>query len=1327
MAEHHRQGRVRVYTLGRFLLQVDDVQLRFGRKTQKRPLQLLKALIALGGEAISVERLCESLWPDADGDHAYDSFRSALSRLRKLIGLEAVRLHDGRLSLDPATCWVDVNVFEHSLDRARQFAESADDASTSLQLEEALGTYQGPFLDGEFDPPEILSARERLHSRFLRHLSELGAIYRRHGQHGQAIEVYRKGLEIDDLAEEVYQQLMRCYLEAGRIAEGMAIYQRCRDTLQAQLGIEPSEETLALHQALSGGEGRRRGQPPEPPDRDASDAVESPVVALPVERRLVTVMAFALEGYWALCERLDVDALQVFMTRFREELERIVSSHGGLVNQLQRNEATAVFGLPTAHEDDAARAVRTALQAHGELSALMAGLVSGRRVAVGLKAGVATGTLVAQDEPARGGRYALIGDASRVADRLLVEADRGETLLDERTWRRCRYLFQAEPKAGPQRRGRRQPGPVAYRVTGATDLRTPFQVAARRGFTPFTGREVELSTLHDCLQRTLQGEGQLVTVSGEAGVGKSRLVHEFGRSVDRGQFTIVEGNCQAHGSDTPYLPFLDALRRGMGLESERTVAAARERVVAEATAIDPTLERYLSHYLHLLSIPSAEHPLPDGLQDLELAAALREALCAIFTASARKAPLLVLLEDWHWADEASEAVLRDLAGLVGACRLMLVVTFRPEDVSGWIPLRHHTPLQLKPLDPAGTESIVRAVWNVATLPVGAAAAIHGRTGGNPYFTEETCRTLLEEGIVSVKGRWAAWARESAELLLPDSVQAVIRTRMDRLVSGHREVLQVASVIGREFPLSLLREVVPVPDKLGPALERCRELQLVAQSQVVPEPAYRFVHVLTQVVALDSLPPDERRALHGRVGRAIEKAGADRIEAHYEALAHHYGNSGDTAKAIEYLERAGDKAARTYSVAEAAAHYQACLQRMEALPASASALARRLEVIEKAAPLAFFRGGRAMVPLLETAHGLADAQGHGEGKSMLAGWLGHYYYRQGEFEQAERQVDALLGQPATAAQSAVRTRLVVLKARIHMHMAEFDAALACFPEPSVLESGGLSPGEKHHALGILAVIQGAVGDFEAAAVQVRRLGEDAEHLPRDGLSTMYRAMAHGYAGSVHYWKGDWPAATQENANCRELSERAGIRLPLAWGQFFGGASEYFGGRRQEALRLLRDALALMDELRIGVGMSHAVALPAEVFALAGLLDEAQPLAENALDLAGKANRFGEINARRALALMAAQQPSADPDEVRARFADCLALAQARRIRPDLGVTHFRFAEALHRLGDIPAAREQLTAAREVFRDLDMAWWEAEAQALGGRLAVGSFQGFAPLAS
>jgi class 3 adenylate cyclase len=649
-----------------------------------------------------------------------------------------------------------------------------------------------------------------------------------------------------------------------------------------------------------------------PPSQDKPAASEG-------ERRQATVLFTDLSGYTAMNERLDPEEVEGIMSRIKAEAVKIVESQGGIVSQFVGDEVLALFGIPAAHEDDPRRAVKAALELH-ELAHSMSPEVEdkiGRPLR--MHTGIHSGLMVTSTRDQRDGTIGVTGDTVNTGARLKAFAGDDTILVSPDTQRRIAPFFELEVLPPVEMKGKTLPM-VPYRVLGESDIETRFDAAELRGFTPLIGRERELDILKSRVEKAILGNGQFVTVVGEAGVGKSRLLYEFRRSLRREQINVLEGRCQSYGGNSPYLPLIDALRRGLQLRPEDSQEALREAVVVAVKAIDPVLERYIPAFLHLLSISSDEYALPEMLAGEELRRNLQEAYAAFTTQSAGNKPLVFFLEDWHWADEASNAALTYLLGLIAHYPIMLVVIYRPEFAGNWGKPVNHTPIEVMPLDAADGEQIVRAVLEVDGLPRGFNDLIHERTGGNPFFIEEICSNLKEEGVIRIQDGKAALTVSSEELKLPSTVQAVIGSRLDRLDNDHREVLRLASVIGREFGRRLLERAYAGANSLTPLLEALKDQELIQQVRVLPEVAYVFKHVLTQEVVYETLLIERRKELHALVGQAIEALYADRLEEHVEALAHHYNHGKVWDRAVEFQIKAGMKARQKFALETARSYF-----------------------------------------------------------------------------------------------------------------------------------------------------------------------------------------------------------------------------------------------------------------------------------------------------------------------------------------------------------------------------------------------------------------------
>jgi tetratricopeptide (TPR) repeat protein/class 3 adenylate cyclase len=621
-----------------------------------------------------------------------------------------------------------------------------------------------------------------------------------------------------------------------------------------------------------------------------------------VERKHATVIYSLISGCTGILEQLNSEEADAVLASIRSRATELVRHYEGVVERCSAEELVAIFGIPLSNEDDLFRAVHVGLELHSLLRELSDDIE--RRFGVRLNpcTGISSGAVLTRRDAS--GTLKATGDALQVASRLAAFADADEILVSSGTQRTIEPFFRLEQKGSVTLWPKSSPATV-YRVEGETGAHTRLDAAKVVGLTTYTGREEELGVLQSLFERAAAGEGQLITVLGDAGVGKSRLLLEFQRELHGKTVRILQSRCEPHSAATPYLPFIDLLRHLIEIR-EDSPERIRQHIIARINAIDPDLSVFLPIYLNLLSIPGGEHSLNSDVKGDDLRVAIQEALLAVLTLQAKSGPAIILLEDWHWSDEASKEALKRLAELVVAQPLMIVVTCRPERSPDWALIGNHTLLNLAPLNQVFATRIAESILGVEELPEGLDALLYNRTGGNPFFIEELCRTLLEDEVVRITDGRARLEGSLEDLNLPDSIQAVIRTRLDRLDGDSQRVITYASVLGREFTLPILQRLCdksPIPGSLEALLRQ----GLIQQLRVVPEPAYRFKHVLTQQVAYDSLLMHRRKSLHEEAGRAIEDLYRSRLEEHLEVLTFHYAGAENWAKAVEFGREAAEKA------------------------------------------------------------------------------------------------------------------------------------------------------------------------------------------------------------------------------------------------------------------------------------------------------------------------------------------------------------------------------------------------------------------------------------
>ncbi len=637
--------------------------------------------------------------------------------------------------------------------------------------------------------------------------------------------------------------------------------------------------------------------------RPATPRVSRLPAAVP-ERLRATVVVSQLHGFFQLMDCMIPDELQAVTQRIQTEVDELVRTWDGRLHQCDGDSIIALFGVPEAHEDDFVRAVRAARGIHAHLGTISDEIEARTGCRLSPATGIDTGILVVQSQQ---NALNITGSALNLATQLSLHAESDEILISPDCERLVRPFFETEPGHATRIKGSSS-SITPYRVASETGLETRLEAAEKAGMTTYSGRDAELDQLLELYRLAMEGSGQFVTVVGDAGLGKSRLLYEFVRKIEH-DGAILKGRCQAYGEKVAYLPFIDLLRQSFGLTNDMTPQEMQSIIVERIAAIDAGLDVFIPLYLHVLSISAGDRPLPDHLQGEDLRMAMVEALAGVITLSAQHRPTVLLLEDWHWADDASKDVLMQVAEIAASYPLLVVVTYRPEHQASWSHSGHHTPLHLKPLDESSSRALIASAFGAEDVSDELAAQLHARTGGNPFFLEEISRALLEEDLVGVDDGTANPTKSLETIDLPDTVQAVIRSRLHRLDYQVRKTVRIAAVIGREFPRRVLAEIVPESDDLRHALDTLRELGLIQQTQVLPEALYRFKHVLAQDVAYDSLLQHQRKALHLQVGEAIERLFPDQRDEYLDLLVHHFARAEDYRRAATYGKSAADRASR----------------------------------------------------------------------------------------------------------------------------------------------------------------------------------------------------------------------------------------------------------------------------------------------------------------------------------------------------------------------------------------------------------------------------------
>jgi class 3 adenylate cyclase/tetratricopeptide (TPR) repeat protein len=703
--------------------------------------------------------------------------------------------------------------------------------------------------------------------------------------------------------------------------------------------------------------------------RHLADKILAMRSALEGERKQVTVLFADVVGFSTLAGPLDPEDVHTLMDGCFEILTQQVHRYEGTINQFTGDGIMALFGAPLTHEDHAMRALHAALGIQAALQDYHEEVQARWGVPVQMRLGVNTGLVVV-------GRigddlrmdYTAQGDTTNLAARLQQMAPAGAIWVGEATYRLAREAFEWQEVGAQAVKGKAEAVPV-YALHGPRLGRSRFEVVAQRGLTRFVGRYPELQQLLAAWEQTEQGAGQVVSVVGEAGIGKSRLLYEFKQWLAQEDASYVEGSCFAYGDSISYLPFLEIVRGFCGLEGREAEADAKRQIAQRLMTLplDPTT---VTPYLHnLLAFPVDNAHFARLTPEL-IRQRTVEALTTLALAVARQQPLVVILEDVHWIDKASEEVLTAVVEAMVTVPVLLVLVYRPEYLHAWADRTYHAQIALTRLPGASSAAMVRAILTkpyaarvplerltpeqsqamvqdllgVATLPPELERLIVAKTDGNPLFVEELTISLLESGDLVQEPAGYRLTRPLAALDIPATVQGVLLARIDRLREDLKSVLQVASVIGRVFSHPLLAYVLQQGPELEQILLQLQDLEFLYPTTLAPQREYSFKHVLTQETVYQTLLRPKREEYHERSGKAIEALYAERLEEYYEVLAYHYGRSGNKDKAVEYLDLANQKAAKANAMEEAKRYFDEAMTLLDTLPETEGNRHRRIVLL-----------------------------------------------------------------------------------------------------------------------------------------------------------------------------------------------------------------------------------------------------------------------------------------------------------------------------------------------------------------------------------------------
>jgi len=944
------------------------------------------------------------------------------------------------------------------------------------------------------------------------------------------------------------------------------------------------------------------------------------------ERKTVTAMFADIKGSMDLLEELDPEEARALLDPALTLMMEAVHRYGGYIVQSTGDGIFALFGAPVAHEDHPQRALYAALRLQDEMKRYAERLRAEKGLTLLARVGVNTGEVVVRtlqtDETHT--EYTPIGHSTSLAARLQTLAVPGSIAISDTVRKFVEGYFTLKSLGPACIKGVSEPVNV-YEVTGLGPLRTRLQRAVGRGLTKFVGRQRELDALRQVAEQAKAGHGQLAAVVGEAGVGKSRLFYEFKASAQSGCL-VLETVSVSHGKASAYLPVIELLHGYFRIAPDDDARTRREKVTGRVLALDRTLEDALPYLFRLLGLSEGADPLAQMDAQLRRQRTL-EAIKRLVLRESVHQPLLVLVEDLHWIDTETQALLNLLVDALGTARALLLVNYRPEYTHGWGSKTYYTQVRLDPLGRESAAEMLAALLGDSAELGPLKRLVIEQTEGNPFFMEEIVQSLFETGAL-VRNGTVRLTRPLDALTLPATVQGMVGERIDRLPPEQKELLQTLAVLGKEFALSLVRAVTGRGDEdLNRLLGELQLAEFIYEQPAAGDVEYTFKHALTQEVAYHSVLNERRKRLHEWAGAALEALGAGRVQDHLLELARHYSRTDNAAKAVEYLRLAGTQAAARGAYEEAIAQLSRGLELLPELPEGTERDHHEL-LLQLALGPALIRTKGLTAPEVEHACGRAAeiCTRAGEGPQLRQALYGLWVFYQfrADLQRARGLAEQLLQSARPSGEAwglfmghyTLGTTLYwqgkLREGREHLQQAfDLGGPLRQRLDTLPYEAADLLVVNRGHGAGVLYLL----GYPDQAVRASRENVALAQEIGRP-----YTLTAALFSDStLHQLLGDVEVVRERAEALIALATEHGFYHFVVAGMLLRGAALADGGQIEAGITELRGALELMRAAGTEMGRPYYTGILAAAYGKAGQPAQGIAVIEEAVDCM---NRTGQ---------------------------------------------------------------------------------------------------------
>jgi class 3 adenylate cyclase/tetratricopeptide (TPR) repeat protein len=1047
------------------------------------------------------------------------------------------------------------------------------------------------------------------------------------------------------------------------------------------------------------------------------------------ERKQITVLFADIRDSTKLIEGLDPEEAQKIFDPVLNIMMEAVHRYEGTVNQVLGDGIMALFGAPLAHEDHALRASYAALAMQEEMRRYRQNLGQSEETGLHIGIGMNSGEVVVRSiDNDLNIDYSALGHTTHLAARMQELAGPGVTLISTSTLRQVEGFIQVNPLGAVQAKGISQPVET-YEITGATPARTRVQAGAARGLTPLVGRRSEIDCFNKLVEQVAVGRGQILAMVGEPGMGKSRLVHEFTRHQLPAGWLVIEAASVSYGKATPYFPLIELLRRYFGIADGEAGENIRDQVVTHIVELDGMLRDAIPPILSLMGVLADEKSadweparnrltnVPDlpsliarfnSMDPQQRRRCILDAVKRVLIRESQRQPLLTVFEDLHWIDNETQAFLDSFIDSLPMAHILVVVNYRPEYNHGWAEKSYYTQLRVDPLQPRSAEELLHhLVGRNEDLAPLKQLLIH-RTEGNPFFAEESVRSLVETGVLAgEKGAYQPGLKIH-EIDIPSTVQNVVADRIDRLPIEEKHLLQTAAVIGVIVPFGLLRAVSELPDdRLYEYVAHLRSAEFIFETNLFPELEYTFKHALTNEVVYGALLHARRTSLHAKIMQGLEEIQGSNLQDYVETLAHHAFRGELWDKAVPYLSQAGAKALACSAFKEAVAFLEQGLEALDHMNESRPKLEWAIDLRLQLRNALFLLGdSRKLYRYLKEAETLAQTLGDEHRIGRVLNFLCSYAGIAGDPDAAVSYGRRALALPVVSVDATIGAVTHYYLGAAYNKMGNYREAI------HVLARGlkGIRNELRHERFGTTLVLSvvcrshlvqclAATGAFD----QGIRYGEEAIQIANEVEHPVSRIYVNCSLGVLFLFRGECDKAVRLLDLSLKICRSAAVPVYVPFVASRLGAAYATAGQIAEALPYLEQGVG--DSASVGrVGfLSLSMVWLGEGYLLAGRIKEADDVARRALELAQTHKERGhEAWALKVLGDIAAHaRPGSDESDVFYRRA--LELARELGMRPLEAHCHAGLSNLKLAQGQTGLAHEELRAAVELYDSMKMPLW------------------------